>query len=114
MHKHKVQLAIDPRLTYLITLEGKLCVVDRAAWLYATSPLHDGGLVHSSYSATKENREIAIFPDMPFILLKAEGTEDGYAGSLQILLEDKIKYICAGCQPIELKDALKYRKKYGK
>lgn len=104
---------------HLDDLIGKLCVVGKAAWLFE-APRYpwDGGLAHSSYSNTEANREVIVFPDMPFVILEerqvgvTEGPGDVLV-CLKILLGDKIKYICSGANPIEFKHALKQRKKDG-
>lgn len=112
---------------HLDDLIGKLCVVGKAAWLFeaaraaCSGPLAgcswDGGLAHSSYSNNEANREVIVFPDMPFVILEERQVRSGHPGDvlvcLKILLGDKIKYICSGANPIEFKQALKQRKKFG-
>jgi hypothetical protein len=106
---------------HLKDLIGKLCVVSKAAWLFA-APLDalDGGLAHSSYSNNEANREVIVFPDMPFVILEERHVERSgmcFPGDdlvcLKILLGDKITYICSGASPIEFEHALKQRKKDG-
>ena len=97
---------------HLDDLIGKLCVVSKAAFMFA-APRYpwDGGLAHSSYSNNEANREVIVFPDMPFVILEERQVRSEDLAAvlvcLKILLGDKIKYICSGANPVEFKQALK-------